>query len=31
MRAILMVIPIDQPSPLLENFAPHLWNLGTPT
>jgi superfamily I DNA/RNA helicase/mRNA-degrading endonuclease RelE of RelBE toxin-antitoxin system len=31
MRAILMVIPIDQPSPLLQNFAPHLWNLGTPT
>ncbi|WP_439566645.1 UvrD-helicase domain-containing protein [Gloeocapsopsis crepidinum] len=27
MRALLVIVPAQQPSLLLQNFAPHLWNL----
>jgi superfamily I DNA/RNA helicase/mRNA-degrading endonuclease RelE of RelBE toxin-antitoxin system len=29
MRALLLIVPATQPSPLLQNFDPKLWNLGT--
>uniref|UniRef100_B8HYW2 DNA 3'-5' helicase n=1 Tax=Cyanothece sp. (strain PCC 7425 / ATCC 29141) TaxID=395961 RepID=B8HYW2_CYAP4 len=29
MRALLLLVPDKNTSPVLQNFAPHLWNLGT--